>query len=784
MRAIFLILVLSVAFLSGCGVEDIISLSGKNLEVIKEGIEKNRVVSFRDEDGNLCLVFGDLTDGKSMTSTKDVMALLKEYAGLLGIKSFSEEDIVGAEMVNYADATGFRFQQMYEGIPVIGGEMTVLIDMKAVPICILNNWVQIPANFDKTVTVEEAAAGEAAVRLLAQNTGSTDWRVISAANVIFAPEEGEPIYAWQLELETEIETCSAIVSALDPEKVLFSAGYVGVTATGENSFGESKSFPVIDLGDGYVMYDAEYDLMLCDGQNNMIRNNATGWTVPSEVDLYTNFLTVQQYVHQVLGIDSIDNNGSDLYVRDRFVFSDKKTNAMWQGFERGSDDGVRYGVITFGYNPNGELPFTMCLDICAHEYAHGMMDYYLAGYNGVKGYKVTSRSIGEAYADIFACCVDGNWTIGETYYALTGSNRTCIRSIENPGADYKTALPITLIPDGKFYYYNSTILSHAAYRMHSQYQIPMDDLALIWMNSMRFLNTDSDYQDVRDAVLLSAFQLSTLSGKIQLEDEQFDGMMTVFSDAEIEGHAFEQLDLEKALELEQMPGSDVDGNADIIASGFCNERVAWTLDSKGVLTVSGQGKVPDYGKTGENDQPWAPYGENIRKVVVCFGIEALGWYNFSRFDNLEEVVIADSVTDLGDGTFVSCDSLRRIVVPDSVTVMGWDVFYDCRNLSEVTLPQNLQYLSSHVFYKCTSLERITIPASVSVIGTNCFQGCENLKQIYFLGGMPTIRRGALTQTHEEITLYYLSGANGWSASGWISSEGDVYSTKIYHPDEI
>lgn len=222
----------------------------------------------------------------------------------------------------------------------------------------------------------------------------------------------------------------------------------------------------------------------------------------------------------------------------------------------------------------------------------------------------------------------------------------------------------------------------------------------------------------------------------------------------------------------------------VIAGGKCNDNIRWTLDAEGTLTLSGYGKTPDYGKksgVNQNDQPWYPYRSNIRKIVISQGIQELGWYNFPCCENLTEIEIADSLTHLGYGTFPLCDRLEKVVLPDTVKYIGWDVFYECDNLKNVTLSKGLLEIGYHVFYGCESLETITIPASVGAVGMNCFKGCSNLKKVYFLGDEPDFISGEFHETHPEITLYYISGAQGWTESSWTAPDGTVYRTDTFTP---
>ena len=153
--------------------------------------------------------------------------------------------------------------------------------------------------------------------------------------------------------------------------------------------------------------------------------------------------------------------------------------------------------------------------------------------------------------------------------------------------------------------------------------------------------------------------------------------------------------------------------ADIVKSGTCGaegdgSNLTWTLDSEGVLTISGSGDMHDY------DFPSAP------------------WYD-SR-SRVKSAVIADGVTSIGWDAFKGCTSLTSVTIPDSVTSIGWDAFEDCTSLTSVTIPDSVTRIGEQAFDGCKSLASVTIPDSVTSIGDGAFYCCDSLTGIWVAEG--------------------------------------------------
>ena len=52
-------------------------------------------------------------------------------------------------------------------------------------------------------------------------------------------------------------------------------------------------------------------------------------------------------------------------------------------------------------------------------------------------------------------------------------------------------------------------------------------------------------------------------------------------------------------------------------SGTCGEKLAWTLDTNGTLTISGRGKM---GEDYSPSAPWSDYSDDIKTVVIFRGV--------------------------------------------------------------------------------------------------------------------------------------------------------------------
>ena len=268
---------------------------------------------------------------------------------------------------------------------------------------------------------------------------------------------------------------------------------------------------------------------------------------------------------------------------------------------------------------------------------------------------------------------------------------------------------------------------------------------------------------------------------------------------------------------------------DIVDSGTCGAKgsnLTWTLDSEGVLTISGSGDMHGYGSS---DAPWYGSRSRVKSAVIAEGVTSIGESAFENcrsltsvtipnsvtsiggcaFDecwSLTSVTIPDSVTSIGDGAFASCTSLTSVTIPDSVTSIGGGAFAWCTSLTGIwvtegnshyssdasgvlfskdkttlvqypgafaayAIPDSVTSIGAGAFGGCTSLTSVTIPDSVTSIGQHAFNGCRSLTSVTIPDGVTSIGDGAFASCTSLTDVYYAGSEAQWKAIS-ISSTGN------------
>ena len=175
--------------------------------------------------------------------------------------------------------------------------------------------------------------------------------------------------------------------------------------------------------------------------------------------------------------------------------------------------------------------------------------------------------------------------------------------------------------------------------------------------------------------------------------------------------------------------------ADVVKSGTCGaegdgSNLTWTLDSDGVLTISGMGAMANYNS--KEDQPWYPYRDEYKTLVLENGISSIG-----------------------NSAFWDCSGFTgSLTIPDSVTSIGNVAFRDCSGFTS----------------------SLTIGNSVTSIGDQAFCGCSGFTDVFFVGDAPSVTSASSTYPsfNTDVILHYIPGQSGWTDSDAYDAEAGTW----------
>ncbi len=210
-----------------------------------------------------------------------------------------------------------------------------------------------------------------------------------------------------------------------------------------------------------------------------------------------------------------------------------------------------------------------------------------------------------------------------------------------------------------------------------------------------------------------------------------------------------------------------------IASGTCGENITWSLDSVGVLTLSGSGAMADFET---RTAPWQEYKNMIKKVVIGKDITYVGKFAFMQCRNLSAVVFEEGsvLETIGWGAFGYCSSLTEITIPASVKTLDKYAFY-YSGLKTVEFAENseLGAINAYAFWNVASLESFFVPDKVLYIGENAFLGNKTTATFYVAEGTYSYDyfKSNNIVTREPIAYEIASGTCGENITWSLDSVG-------------
>ena len=208
--------------------------------------------------------------------------------------------------------------------------------------------------------------------------------------------------------------------------------------------------------------------------------------------------------------------------------------------------------------------------------------------------------------------------------------------------------------------------------------------------------------------------------------------------------------------------------ADGTASGL-----TWSL-SEGVLTISGNGAIPDYSYT--STAPWRE--ADIQSVVIESGVTRVGAWAFDHC-SAESISLPDTLTSIGDYSFRCNNNLQNIDIPNGVTEIGIWAFEQCQALESITFPDTLTSIGRSAFYKCAKLQSVVIPASVTVLQDSLFYECWRITSVTFSSNVTAVEDNSFAYCSGLAEVYYKGSAADWN-SMTIGNENPYLTHALRH----
>lgn len=217
-----------------------------------------------------------------------------------------------------------------------------------------------------------------------------------------------------------------------------------------------------------------------------------------------------------------------------------------------------------------------------------------------------------------------------------------------------------------------------------------------------------------------------------------------------------------------------------IGSNNCGaegSNVTWTLNSEGVLSITGTGAMKNYDYDEDYNYdydlsapttPWKNYLRQIKSVMISNGMTRIGNGAFGGCSSMTGIEIPDSVTSIGNDAFCYRINLTSIALPGSMTSIGGNAFFCCSRLTSIAISDGVTEIGADAFYGCISLTNIVLPASVTSIGDWAFGGCSGLTNIVIPASVTHIGEGTIPDA-ALIYCYADSYAVEWAKNNGMSS---------------
>lgn len=464
----------------------------------------------------------------------------------------------------------YRANQTVNGIPVLGSSVILATDAAGNVTGVFSGYdPQLESvNTTPSAAVDQRAEAELKARAALANglPLSADPAAVSdfLATLTFDSDlvifnlksDVPPSLAWRVQISTELPPVGADSAPLvagvatyyiyanssNAGNVLaevfpFDAASVSQSAHGYKFFADSRSGGTVlvdmrrDITTNRIVYQWNFLGARWGGYDAELVRKGSAWAKDA-VAAHTNMALVYDYYLRVFNRDSFDGRGAPIVLNVEF---DEDDDAWWSSV-------AKEFVFAGGGHQYAE-------DVVGHEFTHAVIQY-VVGAGGQVWAEAESGALGEAYGDIIGSLIEGKprgsadrWLIAEDSDAVGG--RIAMRSMKDPssfewgrsGIDYSHDFDTRYLGtrDDFGEHINSTIFSHAAYRMIMDPEdgaslrgwgrtstVTDEQWAKVFYGSLFRLNNNATFVDARSAVISSAKAQGFTQPQIEAIQDAFD----------------------------------------------------------------------------------------------------------------------------------------------------------------------------------------------------------------------------------------------------------------------
>lgn len=310
------------------------------------------------------------------------------------------------------NATHARYQQMKNGLPVVGGDLILHLD-DAGALYAVSGGARDGVELTATPKIADAFAESIAAEQLGNASAER------ARLVYFQPADGAMVLAWEVKTRHDTDLTQAELIYVDAQ--------TGSVVERQSLVHSALSRSVHSI-----------DKQVASTKNlpgKLVRSEGSQESSDSIANVNYDVLgDVHSCYRRLLGRDSYDAKGGKLVSTVHVFFSDGKggsspNNAMWSGDLK---------QMMYGEGDNKQFAnLAVAFDVTAHEIGHG-----ITGAEAALVYKNESGALNEAMSDIFAAACEYDktksfdlaWKIGET--VLTpGTEGDALRYMNDPTKD-------------------------------------------------------------------------------------------------------------------------------------------------------------------------------------------------------------------------------------------------------------------------------------------------------------------------------------------------------------